>query len=1237
MANFENFTNLYSISKTLRFELKPIGKTKDNIEKNGLIAEDNHRADSYKRVKKLIDEYHRSFIEESLSKCKLSETLLERYKTLYKTNKNDENKDDFDEISKQLRKEIVSCFQNNEKFKNLHKKELITQELPQSSIIKNEEDKKLVESFKTFTTYFNGFNTNRQNIYTYEEKSSSIAYRLIHENLPKFIDNGIVFEKFLLNNPTNGAVKVGNPQIFQLNYFNKVLSQAQIDSYNTIIGNLNLSINLYNQQQKEKSARIPKFKTLFKQILSENIENKEINIEINSKEEVLESVIRCYEELIPTVEKIKELLSSLETYDTNKIFLTNDNQLKKISQRVYNDYGEINRKLLNNLRKENPNKKKENEILYEESLNNIIRKQKSVSIEQCQEKGNKDIVKYFSSFGEKEGVNLLDKIEQTYNELNKEELEVESLKNFLDALKGLQLFVKPLCDKGEQPDKDENFYGEFTPLWENLNKITTLYNAVRNQVTKKLSQTKKIKLNFNISGLLGGWVDSQTDKSDNGTQYGGYLFRKKNSIDEYDGISINKKLFRDKAPFNEEQNKFERLNYYQPKSQTIYGSSYKGENTYDIDKQKLIEAISQFIDSKEENDITKEIKKKFAKGKTDPTPKGMITILKNYPEYYKELLKDKTFAKENKRITKILHETLCSFSRIPKALNYKDTKFTLFSEVQEVIDEICNEKVFDYFPISDDSINEAFDSGVFYLFQITNKDLSFAENFTKGIRKSRGTENLHTLYFKQMMSGMQSTIDIGAGEVFFRETVEKNPVIHKANQSIDNKYVYHDKTTSEFSYDIIKNKHYTTDKYLLHLSINLNFSAKKENKFNEKAQDYIRNSKDLHIIGIDRGERNLLYLTMIDLKGNIKKHFSLNEIINEHNGVKYETDYHRLLKDKEDKRNKERKTWQPIENIKDLKEGYLSQAIHEISNLMIKYNAIVVLEDLNPGFKRGRQKFEHSVYQKFEKMLIDKLNYLADKKKNPQEIGGLLKAYQLTNQFKSFKELGKQSGFLFYTQAWNTSKIDPVTGFVNLFDTRYTNKENARKFFSNFEDIRFNKEKNYFEFEFDYSKFTNKYKESKQHWIVCTFGERIETFRNPENNSQWDNKTIDLTQEFKNFFEEKNIDCSNLKAEIVKQESKEFFEKLLKLFRLTLQMRNSISNTEEDYIISPIANEKGVFYNSKECDDSLPKDADANGAYNIARKGLLIVEKIKAHKKGSRLDLAISNEEWLKFAQGIKQ
>ena len=45
--------------------------------------------------------------------------------------------------------------------------------------------------------------------------------------------------------------------------------------------------------------------------------------------------------------------------------------------------------------------------------------------------------------------------------------------------------------------------------------------------------------------------------------------------------------------------------------------------------------------------------------------------------------------------------------------------------------------------------------------------------------------------------------------------------------------------------------------------------------------------------------------------------------------------------------------------------------------------------------------------------------------------------------------------------------------------------------------------------------------------------------------------------------------------------------------------------------ISPVKNAKGYFYDSRVVDKTLPIDADANGAYNIARKGLMLIEQIK--------------------------
>ena len=215
-------------------------------------------------------------------------------------------------------------------------------------------------------------------------------------------------------------------------------------------------------------------------------------------------------------------------------------------------------------------------------------------------------------------------------------------------------------------------------------------------------------------------------------------------------------------------------------------------------------------------------------------------------------------------------------------------------------------------------------------------------------------------------------------------------------------------------------------------------------------------------------------------------------------------------------------------------------------------------------------------------------------------------------------------------------QVDPMTGFVNLFDVKYESVEKAKAFFSRFDFIRYQPDKDWFEFEFDYNHFTKKAEGTKTHWTLCTYGTRIRTFRNVAKNSQWDNEEINLTDAFKSLFEKFNVDIhSNLKEELSGISEKEFFVELIHLFKLTLQMRNSVTGTDIDYLISPVMAENGDFYDSRKADDSLPRNADANGAYNIARKGLMLQERIRKSDDPEKINFKITNKEWLDFAQNL--
>ncbi len=1265
---FKDFTGLYSLSKTVRFELIPQGKTKENIETKGLIKEDEERAEKYKKVKKIIDEYHKNFIEEALQGLELKN--LNDYYQSYIDADDLKRKDNLDKLSTKLRKEVAASF-TGEGAKRLFSKELIKEDLIE--FVKSEKEKSLINEFSNFTTYFTGFHENRKNMYSDEPKATSVAYRLVNDNLPKFIDNIKVFEKIKKTDLSGKFKQIQTElnehlaadsveELFTIQSFNKALNQTQIDNYNAIIGGKTLSdgtkiqglneyINLYNQRQADRKNRLPKFKPLYKQILSDRKSISWLPEEFESGNDnaVLGSIELFYQDIKDTVidknnapeKSLKELLSSIEEYYLDKIYLKNDASLTDISQKLCGSWSFITSAIEADYEEKNPRKAKESEEKYNTRKEKYIKSFTSFSlneldtyIKKVYPEGNEIKI---SDYYKQKHPDLFKEISQSYDNiknilntkypedknLSQDEENIEKIKRFLDSLKELQHFIKPLLGHGNEPEKDERFYSDFVKLWDILNKLTPLYNKVRNYLTRKPYSQEKIKLNFENSTLLDGWdVNKEPANScvllrKEGLYYLGIMDKKHTHVFMEDFETFNEPCFE-----KMEYKFFKDITTMIPKCSTqMKDVKHHFENSNDdylIENDKYSVPFKITKEIYELNNVLYEGKKKFQIDylRQSGDEQGYKTAVKQWIEFCLSFLQSYK-STDSYGYDKI--ETFLTYDRIDR----------FYEEINKILYNISFRK------IPESYINNLVDSGKLYFFQIYNKDFS---------PHSKGTPNMHTLYWK-MLFDPDNLKDVvyklnGQAEIFYRKAgIKKNDIIiHPANTPVKNKNKNNPKPESIFEYDIIKNRRYTVDKFQFHVPITLNFKAPNIKNINEKVNIFIKESTAPFVIGIDRGERHLLYLTLIDFNGNIVQQFSLNEIINEYQGNVYKTDFRNLLDKKESGRDEARKSWKTIENIKELKEGYLSQVVHKITELMIKYNALVILEDLNMGFKRGRQKVEKQVYQKFEKMLIDKLNYLADKKKNPGSEGGLLNAYQLSNRFESFQAMRKQNGFLFYIPAWNTSKIDPVTGFVNLFDTRYESIDKSREFFSKFESIRFNNEKNYFEFLVsDYSKFNGKAEGTRLNWKICTHGTRIESFRNPTKNNQWDSREINLTEEFEELFKDK-IDINNsLKKSIAAQTDKAFFSKILHLFKLTVQMRNSKTGTDIDYMLSPVADSKGTFYDSRTALEHLPQNADANGAYNIARKGLWVIEQIKKADDPGKINIAISNREWLQFAQKEQQ
>ena len=1264
---FDKFTHQYQLSKTLRFELKPIGKTLENIQKKGLLDEDNRRAESYTEMKKTIDEYHKYFIELSLKEGRLSR--LEEYINLYNQNKEERDEDAFKKVKESLRKEVVKYFSDGkgkELFKRLDKKELIKDDL-QLWIKENGRNDYFDEEFRNFTTYFTGFHENRKNMYSDEEKATAIAYRIIHENLPRFIENIKVYQRIKENHPTllvnfmpilteMEEVIQGKSldEIFTLDYFNCLLTQTGIEFINFIVGGktpengkkirgLNEYINLFNQQQTDKKNRVPKFKQLYKQILSDRSNISFLPDAFKNDTELLEAIENFYQShlcvfetegaAINVLNEVKRLVGKLPEYDLTRIYLRNDTSITAISLCLFGDYrvfGEALNYYYENIvdtafvsdyksaktdkKRETLEKKKDkfgkreyiSIAVFQRALDSYVIATYDDTHEIRKSYTPTIVADYFHKHfmakdteGKESNYDLISNISAKYlavkgllnidkgnlKSLAQDKVKVGQLKAFLDSIMELFHFVKPLnIAKDTVIEKDDHFYDLFAPLHEQLIFLIPLYNMVRNYLTQKPYSTEKIKLNFENSTLLDGWdVNKEKDNS-------GVLLRKDGMYYLAIMDKSNMKIFKDfpKPTSNE-------LSYKKICYKLISGSFKALPHAFLSGK-----GISSF---KPASELVERYKMKTHLKGVDFSLSDCHKLI----DYFKGALKE-YYSKENFNFQFTPTEKYNDISDFYKEVDHQGYKITF---------EKCPESY----------INQKVEDGELYLFQIYNKDFS---------PFSKGKPNMHTLYWKALFDE-KNLADVvyklnGQAEIFYRKSSieEKNMVIHKAKEPINAKNPLTPGKKSTFDYDITKDKRYTVDKFQFHVPITMNFKASGSDIINEQTNKSLCKNADIKIIGLDRGERHLIYLTLIDRNGDIIIQGSLNTIEDKAHNIK--TPYHELLEKKEKGRDEARKSWDTIETIKELKEGYISQVVHKIASMMVEHNAIVVMEDLNFGFKRGRFKVEKQVYQKLEKMLIDKLNYLVFKDKELTAPGGLLNALQLTNKFESFKKMGKQSGFLFYVPAWNTSKIDPATGFVNFLQPKYESVKQSQDFFEKFESVRFNRDKCWFEFAFDYDKFTKKAEGTLTKWTVCTTPEIRYSWNMSLNMGKGGYDEYNITEKIETLFSQYKIiygDGADLREQIIAQNEKDFHQRLLKLLSVTLSLRNTNKEKGLDYILSPVE----PFFNSMEADKTQPKDADANGAYHIALKGLWALKQIDKADNFKKIHLAISNKEWLKFVQ----
>lgn len=1361
--NFKIFTNLYEITKTLRFELRAVwweiqedlfiwnenfkwkSWTEYYMNKNNIFWQDKTKDEYRKFIKYYLDKLHRKFIEESLESLKYEDfndwdnNLLLKFEEKLKEWKDEKDKtkkekfkkelwwesDDKDnKLAFELRKIITKKFENkaidwyknytidwenklyDEKWKEIKftkcedkwkfkeskaiyflqdsnviyiLKELFVNKLTEEwdSPYKKEDidsleklkeiNEKVFKEFEWFWTYFTSFNASRENLYKDDGISWALATRIINENFVFFLENKFAYgakNKDLCFSEVENNFSFKIDDFFSLENYTKYVLQwdetndSWINLYNKIVWWifnettkqrkkwLNEIIN-NEWKQKNKKDKFIFFKELHKQILWEvKVEEQELKEEniwnflidfLNSNFDFINNCFFENDKKTWIYDFFKKFCLQNEDFEINNIYFRDEfleefwRKFLWIHYHEFEQYWEAkkwlpktekvkweNYKLKDYItfadlkanfdyfeNKENPEhislewffKEKyfsktqenpkwlwliyENKSYYENFLNLLWYEFNKIFNWQPENEEielNAEDERLWISIEQKRLIwieeskkklqdYLMWKIAFNWEKKDEEEKKYRKkvIKDYADNLKNLEKFfnVYFLVRKKSGKTLDSYFYNHIETDFLWEWKINKDYNSLRNYLTKKPFEENKIKLNFENWYLFMNWWNFATLFKSNDNKY--YLWVLQRPKEKNEVLNNNSQI--------EFLQKYWLLimNFKQLKFQTLAWKWYIRDFWWKYSEHDDITAI-----------------------------KNLKTIIetqfkKDYPLLEKVLEKEYLSKKDIKAdIDKILVDSY--------SLEFINIENNFFDKMKK------------YY---------------FYLFEVSSQDL-YSDKINK---------NLHSVYFENLFK-YSSVYKLNCeAEIFQREwkkLKKENITTKKNNIEINNKW----------ENNPIHLKRYIENKYLFHISTTINFWKDKVNgqnisfynyKINKKVFDYISdNWKDINIIWIDRWEKHLLYYSVINqnweiLKGENWKllKWSLNEI--------YWQNYFEKLTKREDERKKARWDWEIAWNIKDLKKWYLSQVVKFISELIIKHNAIVVLEDLNSWFKRWRQKIEKNVYQQFEKTLIEKLNYLVFKDKDLSEKWSYLQAYQLTAPFDTFKKLWKQTWVLFYTQANYTSQTCPCCGFRRDIYLKYKNEEQAKNDFKEIKSIVYEKEKDRFIIEY----WKNK---------VYSNVERMKYDKTLNNNKWWTLK-FNVNDCFKILFDNIWIDYkswNNIKDEILKnwenkvkfewhelenfKDLKIFFSKQNKIFEnffyfffLILSLRNSESWktwNDSDYISCP-----SCYFDSRKINNKIwVENWDDNWAFNIARKWIMIIEKINNWKKENEKLL----KEWKK-------
>ena len=1197
---YEKLTKQFEVSKTLRLGLRPTDQTTKNIAENGIVDEAKEVMRCKDITENVVDRALKKYLAERLSSLCLDITA---FKAEY-TSGNNNKKELFTQASA-LRNIVANHLKDNGRFASLFhgKNGFISTARAEAT----DEESSSVEFYDHFAADSGkNYEKHRLQLFDNMKNPNSVATRIVDDNLPIYLDNafklGLYESAGLLSGNLSELTKAaGYADIMDMASDNYTVFTAEaIMSYNILIGGvagedkhikgLNQLANEHNQYLEPGEKRLPLLKPLKKQIMFDASTPSFKLPKLESDEEALalvrDLIIRIDPLILGKDSGLVSHVRNIDEFSLRKIYI-DARSVTDIAKTVCGDWGVI----ANCLRLEydalNPKKAAKKTKKYYEDKDKYVKEASYYSIDRlnglARAYGDGDSFR-FEDYYKKliiHGNNAVKAYEEAraaaaglingnYRS-NRDLLRDNTAKRLLNALltsaKTLSdVFLTFITTKEEM---DTEFYAPIEEARDILSEVTDVFNKVRNYVTKKPYETSMLSLYFGTPNLMDGWDSDRIDIRlsaiiRKGSEY--YLCLLKNTK-EY------KKFFDSvKTPVDKED--------------TCEIMRYKQVPTFNKNAPRVL-LLSGKLESYGITvpDRIREIyESKSFKNKSDIFSKEDLTALIDYYKY--------------------------AFSMHPSYSIYGFTGSKPSSEyetIEEFYADIENNcYLISFEEMSYKNIMETEEAGGLYLFRIWSMDES---------KHHKGKDSLMTMYFRQLFAPenlANPTYKIlGGANMLFREaSLDLNTaVVHKANEPIRMRHGTEEKNTSLYHYDIIKDRRFAYDHFELHLPIKCNYGCPGESDtaINQLVDDELRSCENVNVLGIKRGEGNLLYVTVIDHSGKILLQKSLNEISD---GNGHNADYGEILYKREMEIAEAKQTWTTIGSAQDLKKGYLSLCVGEILRLAIKYDAVIAMEALDTTFKDSRRiKIAKNIYSPFEEALVKKLSFAVLKDAPEGEPGSITNPYQLAA--KTSLDKTRRSGVLFLVPPSFTESVDPTTGYVP--HARTASKitiATAKEHIGKFSNIIFDKRFNCIAFTYDYRVFTNRDRGSRFEWTIYGTGSRSIERKDPINGTS-KLELVDLKDEFKELFRDYGLDLksSTLKDDILAQTKGEFLTRFMELLNAVQQMKNYRNG--EAFLTSSVPNERGEFFNTLGNNSGMPECADANGSYNIARKGLMAVESIR--------------------------